>query len=461
MHTETSDEALLHEYAETRSDAAFHQLVERHIGPVHAFAYRQTGDAHLAQDIAQAVFLILSRKASSLPKGTVLSGWFFKTTRFVAGTSMRSDRRRRLREFTAMTLNSAETDDPSVWERILPLLNEGMASLRDRDREALLLRYFHERSLREVAEALQLSEDAVQKRISRSVDKLRRFFVRRGVVVPLAVLSGVLAAQAAQPAPAGLAQVVAEATCNGTGDAGAAGLLADHALQAMWASKLAWLGGAAILGTAALITVVALVSRPEPQPTVLHDLARDFSLSSNPNGVWSYGWAGSLQGPFVPMTFSQTTMLGGGRIPFESWQLAEGRIPAIYHNAGSVARTTAQGTAPPGAVWFHPGDNGSPENYAAIRYTVPPGGGGRHGIVVAVEPNYYPPSAGDTDFHVTHNGSALFGEFLPVDRGTGYTNSLDLKEGDTIDFLVGRGADANEFASSLKISASIQAPAVR
>lgn len=76
-----------------------------------------------------------------------------------------------------------------------------------------------------------------------------------------------------------------------------------------------------------------------------------------------------------------------------------------------------------------------------------------------MEPNYHPAYAGDTDFHVVLSGVEAFGEYLSVSNGIGYTNTLLLKDGDTIDFMVGRGADGNEYASSLKIEASIEAPA--
>src|SRR4051812_26771743 len=90
----STDDGLLAEYARSRSSDAFGQLVTRYVGMVHAAALRQTvGDAHLAEDVTQAVFIILSERARSIPAGSVLAGWLLLTTRYVARNATRREQR--------------------------------------------------------------------------------------------------------------------------------------------------------------------------------------------------------------------------------------------------------------------------------------------------------------------------------------------------------------------------------
>jgi DNA-directed RNA polymerase specialized sigma24 family protein len=85
---------LIEAYAKQQSESAFRTLVERHAGLVYASALRQIGNPQLAQDISQAVFILLARRAGGLPRGTVLSGWLFQTTRFLAYRAIRTEQRR-------------------------------------------------------------------------------------------------------------------------------------------------------------------------------------------------------------------------------------------------------------------------------------------------------------------------------------------------------------------------------
>src|SRR4051795_5774048 len=88
------DLELLREYSQRGSEDAFRALVERHAGMVHGAALRMVRDAALAQDITQAVFILLARKAGEFKNGTVVAGWLYRTTRFSALQTLRSERRR-------------------------------------------------------------------------------------------------------------------------------------------------------------------------------------------------------------------------------------------------------------------------------------------------------------------------------------------------------------------------------
>ena len=199
------DIELLREYAEHRSQQAFTELVDRRMNLVYATALRKVGDADLAKDVAQMVFLDLARKAKQLRRETVLTGWLYRSTHYAAANVLRAEGRRHKRETTAMQLMELNSDGQSVWREVAPLLDEAMRRLSRTDQDALLLRYFEGKSCREVGQALGMKDDTLQKRVARALEKLRSFFARKGVKVPAAALVSALAANAVQAAPAGLA----------------------------------------------------------------------------------------------------------------------------------------------------------------------------------------------------------------------------------------------------------------
>ena len=167
----SDDSELLLEHVERRSDEAFRTLVERHSSMVHGVAMRIVRDKLLAEEITQAVFIILARKGAGLRRGTVLAGWLHRTARFVALEALRGEHRRRqkLNHFAQMN-DSPQTF--SVWDQIAPLLEEAMSHLGARDRDVVVLRYLEEKSFAEVASAIGASEGAVKMRAGRALEKL-------------------------------------------------------------------------------------------------------------------------------------------------------------------------------------------------------------------------------------------------------------------------------------------------
>src|SRR3954469_6880566 len=162
------DATLLRRFAYERSDEAFSELVRRHIDFVFSVALREVrGDFTRAQDVSQEVFVALARKASLLHERTTLAGWLHISVRRAAAELMRKEQRRQQREeHAAPMLEQSQPLAPDEhWELIKPALNEVVNDLGDVDREAILLRFYQQCSLREVGDVLRLSEDAAQKRV--------------------------------------------------------------------------------------------------------------------------------------------------------------------------------------------------------------------------------------------------------------------------------------------------------
>lgn len=204
-----ADRQLLDRFVRNDSEDAFRELVRRHVALVHSVALRHTNSPHLAQDITQAVFIILARKARSLGPKVVVSGWLYHTARLTAANLRRSEIHRATREKEAFMQYTLEAEPDHPWIELVPVLDEGMSRLRTTDRNAVVLRYFENKSLRDVAAALGLEERAAQKRVARGVEKLRGFFLKRGVVLTASAIAGAVSAKSVQAAPAHLGISVA------------------------------------------------------------------------------------------------------------------------------------------------------------------------------------------------------------------------------------------------------------
>lgn len=210
-----SDPQLLRAYAERRSEAAFAELVRRHIDLVHSAAVRMVNDPHLAKDVSQGVFVALAKDADKLTNHPVLSGWLHRTARNIAAQTVRTEVRRRHREQEAAAMNEhSETDAP--WAEIAPQLDAALADLSEPDRDAVLLRYFENKPAQEMAALLGISAEAAQKRVSRAVERLRENFAKRGLTAGTAGLAGAISTNAVQAAPVGLAAAVSSAALAGT-----------------------------------------------------------------------------------------------------------------------------------------------------------------------------------------------------------------------------------------------------
>ncbi|MEI9866119.1 MAG: sigma-70 family RNA polymerase sigma factor [Limisphaerales bacterium] len=267
------DLALLREYARNNSEDAFATLVSRHINLVYSVALRQVRDPHLAGEITQAVFIILARKADSLGDKTILSGWLCRTARYASANALTIQRRRQHREqeaYMESTLNESESAHEETWQQIAPLLDGALEKLGRKDHDALVLRFFEGRNFAEVAAALGASEDAAKMRVNRALEKLRRFFTKRGVGSTTAIIAGTISANSVQAAPVTLAKsVTAVAIAKGAAASGSTLTLIKGAMKIMaWAKTKTALVTSAVLLLAAGTTIMAIRagSRTAPAP---------------------------------------------------------------------------------------------------------------------------------------------------------------------------------------------------
>lgn len=246
------DMELLREYATKGSEAAFETLVQRHVNLVYSAAFRLVHDPMLSGEVTQTVFIILARKARTLRPGTILSGWLYRTAQFAASKALRTELRRRKHEQEAAQMKPEQVDSNFAWEQIAPLLDEGMAHLGDSDRNAVVLRYFENKNLKDVGAAFGSNERAAQKRVARAIEKLRVFFTKRGVVLPAMIVATALSANAVQAAPAGMASVAAAAAVKGSAATASTAVLLKATLKLM-----AWMKfkTAAVISAGVLLAV--------------------------------------------------------------------------------------------------------------------------------------------------------------------------------------------------------------
>lgn len=200
-----SDWLLLRQYVNEKSEAAFSSLVDRHMKMVYWTCRRDLHSVEMAEDAAQAVFILLARKAAGLRSGVSISGWLFNTARLVARNVRRDEALRRRHEEEAMVSMETAAADSYSWEDVEPVLNDALGALKPADRAAILMRYCDGFSMKEVAVELGLTEDTAGKRIARAVQKMQRALAGKGVAIPVATLGAILAAHSAKAAvPPGL-----------------------------------------------------------------------------------------------------------------------------------------------------------------------------------------------------------------------------------------------------------------
>jgi RNA polymerase sigma factor (sigma-70 family) len=261
-----NDAELLREFVKHHSDAAFAGLVKNHVNLVYSVALRMVRDAALAEDITQSVFIQLARKAPTLREGNALPGWLYRVTHCQAANAVRSEQTRRRLE-TEATMQTQPEDNTS-WKQIESDLDEAMTALNAEEQNLVVMRFFQNQNWRDISAAVALSEDTVQRRVDRAVEKLRSFFAQRGVAVSCAVIGLALSANAVQAAPAGFVSGVTAASLAKVAGTNSSGLLAGF--KALLANKAAvLLTASAVVGVS--VAVVTTTSKPATTAAGLND----------------------------------------------------------------------------------------------------------------------------------------------------------------------------------------------
>ena len=290
----TDDMALLREYARHNSEEAFSTLVSSHVNLVYSVALQEVHDPHLAEEITQAVFIILARKADSLGDKTILSGWLCRTARYASANALTIQRRRQWREQEACMQSILNESEPGVWTQIAPLLSGAMKQLGQKDHDAVVLRFFEGKSFQEIGMAFGASENAAKKRVAYALEKLRKYFSKRGVTSTAETLAGTISAHSVQTAPALLAKTAtAVALAKGAAASTSTLTLIKGALKIMaWTkAKTSIVVGATSLFVVVITSItVTMVYPGEPryQGKLLNEWLKSYqSISESASPVYS------------------------------------------------------------------------------------------------------------------------------------------------------------------------------
>ncbi len=269
----------LQRFAHDGDERAFAAVVNGHVGLVYAAALRQVRSPELAEEVTQAVFILLASKAATLGRDVILPAWLHRSAFYVARNTVKQAARRRRHERRAAAAVAeaylADGGRPAgpTWQRLAPALDAGVAALRELDRQAIVLRFFHRQTLAEVGRAMGISEDAAQMRVSRAVVKLRAFFARAGVTLDTCSLANVIWVNtAARPVPAHVAAGVVRSVRTGRVPAAVAGV-AEATGRAMTRARagrltVAVAAAVAVVGSTVFVVQSVVVHGPRVPPAV-------------------------------------------------------------------------------------------------------------------------------------------------------------------------------------------------
>ncbi|MCL4180780.1 MAG: sigma-70 family RNA polymerase sigma factor, partial [Verrucomicrobia bacterium] len=243
---------LLAEFRDNRSETAFGELVRRYTNLVYSVANRRLGNASLAQEMTQLVFIRLAKAVPKLRGDNELAAWLHRTTVHVSIDHWRSESRRRAREANAAVMHAQP--EAVAWNDLVLVLDESVDELNDPDRQAILLRFFNQKTMRELGAALGISEDAAKMRVNRALGRLRDKLVARGLASASAIALGTALSQhAVEAAPAQLVATLAASNFSAAAGGGPRTAMVDFLPQVFNLKFVAGTVAVLSVGTAVLL----------------------------------------------------------------------------------------------------------------------------------------------------------------------------------------------------------------
>lgn len=341
----STDAELLRRFAASGDEAAFAQLVRRHADLVFAASLRRVGNRHLAEDVVQAVFIVLARKAKSAAREAgnhaSIGPWLLRTVRYAAANALKIQRRRRHHETRAAREASMRIEhgdaganpvDVLAWRDVAPILDDCVLSLARADRLAVVMRHFERQGVAEIATALGVTHDAAKQRISRATGKLRVRLEKRGVDLSVAAVTGLLAAHMATSAPSSLITRAVIAAVTPTA-ATSSYLIAKGVLTMMQLTQLKTIGLVACVIATGVIIGVTTTAGHGNGPAAMQSTPRQTSPSSlpNTNGVGSFNPEGIAA--FQKVLTKRSMHVGTFAEAVHAYVDANGRLPEKLSDA--------------------------------------------------------------------------------------------------------------------------------
>ncbi|HEY7329890.1 MAG TPA: sigma-70 family RNA polymerase sigma factor [Gemmataceae bacterium] len=296
---EWTDCQLLERFAHQRDEAAFASLVRRHGSLVLGVGRRILQQDQDAEDVFQATFIMLARKAASAGWQKSIAGWLYKVAyRLALRTRTQMARQRALQRAVGIA-SGTKSSTIEESQEMLAVLDEELHHLADKYREPLLLCYLEAKTRDQAARQLGWSLRTLERRLQQGLNLLRARLSKRGVELPVALLAAGLSQQAASAgiSAAKVAVTVEAASAFGSGAATAGGKVSarvtalaeegmkDMALATMKTRVVVLLAATVMLaGVGALGNYMRATKPAEPEPA-----AQEKTANAAPVEVWPEG----------------------------------------------------------------------------------------------------------------------------------------------------------------------------
>jgi RNA polymerase sigma factor (sigma-70 family) len=260
-----TDAELLRRFTSAGNAAAFEVLVWRYGLLVAGLCRRLLRHTQDAEDVFQAAFLTLARKAGSITAGGSVGSWLYKVAYHIALRVRRRTAQLPMAAVPAGKLALPPSESAVVWRELGPVLDEEIQRLPERFRAPFVLCYLEGKTNEEAARELACPRGTVLSRLARARQRLRARLTRRGITLPTGTLAATLAEEAAAVfVPARWVHSVLRAVpSNAAGGSASAPVaaLVQGALRTMRMNRLkTWM--AVSLAACLLAGVAALVVSP-------------------------------------------------------------------------------------------------------------------------------------------------------------------------------------------------------